>query len=71
MQIVLVIFFVVVYLFVVLCLLFSIQNFNKDVFIDLSFIIYIEFIVIFFGYIVDSDIYSEGEFSICDYVVLG
>lgn len=71
MQIVLVIFFVVVYLFVVLCLLFSIQNFNKDVFIDLSFIIYIEFIVIFFGYIVDSDIYSEGEFLICDYVVLG
>lgn len=59
------------YLFVVLCLPFSIQNLNNDASTDPSFKTYTEPTATPFGHTVDSDTYSEGEGSTCDYAVPG
>lgn len=56
---------------VVLCPPFSIQNLNKDASTDPSFTTYTEPTATSFGHTVDSDTYSEGEPSTCDYAVPG
>ena len=61
----------IVYLFVVLCPPYSIQNLNKDGSTDPSFTTYTEPTATLFGHTVDSDTYSEGEGSTCDYTVPG
>ena len=71
MQTVLFFFPALLYLFVVLCLPFSIQNLNKDASTDPSFKTYTEPTATPFGHTVDSDTYSEGEGSTCDYAVPG
>ena len=59
------------YLFVVLCPPYSIQNLNKDASTDPNFTTYTEPTATSFGHPVDSDTYSEGEGSTCDYAVPG
>ena len=71
MQTVLVFSSALLYLFAVLCLPFSIQNLNKDASTDPSFKTYTEPTATLFGHTVDSDSYSEGEESTCDYAVPG